>query len=281
MCNEIFTTENMNEIVTPIYEAMKAGNPVAKLVFDLNDAINALKPGRPISKAERDRIEFMWDNLLVGLANETIGEDATGLASIINEAALAEEIEFGDKDFDLVLYKWYKAYKDMTIKAADKSCKESDKEKSKLAILSALETVVPEMSMSDLSELTGLPEQLIIDTVSRKEGAEEAFIKQIKPVKAMALIAVASNVIDIKHKKDEDKCSGDCKCKCTDKDDNDDADVEEMVDALKEALEMLTDDDITIKVSSSGKTPMRIRGVMRGYMPDTGLERIIRRFFGN
>lgn len=281
MCNEIFTTENMNEIVTPIYEAMKAGNPVAKLVFDLNDAINALKPGRPISKAERDRIEFIWDNLLVGHANELVN-NGEGIASVIGDAVDDEEIKVEDKYFDSVLYKWHKAYNDMITKEADKSCKESDKEKSKLAILSALETVVPEMSMSDLSDLIGLPEQLIIDTVSRKEGAEEDFIKQIKPVKAMALIAVASNVIDIKLKnKDEDKYSGGCKCKCNDKDDNDGADIEEMVNALKETLERFTDDDITIKVARNGKTPSCISGSFRGYMPDTNLERIIKRFFGN
>lgn len=279
MSNEMFTTENMNEIVTPIYEAMKAGNPVAKLAFDLNEAINALKPGRPISKTERDRIEFMWDNLLVGLANEVV-DSGKGIAAVVGEAANSEGIIFDDNCLEVVILKWFKAYEDMTTKAADKSFKESDKEKSKLAILSALETVVPEMSMSDLSDLIGLPEQLIIDAVSRKEGAEEDFIKQIKPVKAMALLAVASNVIDIKLKKDKDKCSGDCKCKCNDKDD--DADIEKMVDDLKKTLEKFTDDDITIRVAHrNGKTPNCIRGVFSGYMPDTSLERIIRRFFGN
>ena len=204
MSKEIFTTDNMNEIVTPIYESMKAGNPVAKLAFDLNDAINALKPGRPISKAERDRIEFMWDALLVGLANEAVGEDAKGIAAVVDEAATTEEIKFEDKYFESVLCKWYKAYKDMNTKAEEEK-EEGYSDQSKLVILDGLTNMLKTKGTKAIAEALEISEELIIEVIRRSEGAEDKFFDELKPENSLVCVAESNYVNDNDEEDDQDK----------------------------------------------------------------------------
>jgi hypothetical protein len=203
MSKEIFTTDNMNEIVTPIYDAMKAGNPVAKLAFDLNDAINALKPGRPISKAERDRIEFMWDNLLVGLANEAVGDDAKGIAAVVDEAAKTEEIKFEDKYFESVLCKWYKSYKDMTTKDEENE-EEGYSDASKLVILDGLTNMIKTKGTKDIAESLEISEDLIIEVIRRSEGAEDKFFEELKPANSLICVAESSYASDDDDDDDEE-----------------------------------------------------------------------------
>ena len=203
MIKDIFTTDNMNEIVTPIYESMKAGNPVAKLAFDLNDAINALKPGRPISKAERDRIEFMWDNLLVGLANELVN-NGEGIASyVLCKVDDDGEIKVEDKYFDSVLYKWHKAYKDMPTKAEEE--KEGGySDQSKLVILDGLTNMLKTKGTKAIAESLEISEDLIIEVIRRSEGAEDKFFDELKPANSIICIA-ESNYDNDDDEEDDDQ----------------------------------------------------------------------------
>lgn len=202
MSKEIFTTANINEIVTPIYESMKAGNPVAKLVFDLNDAINALKPGRPISKAERDRIEFMWDNLLVGLANELVNK-GEGIASVVGDAVDDGEIKVEDKYFDSVLYKWHKAYNDMNAKEEKKE-EEGYSDAAKLTILDGLTNMIKTKGTKAIAEALEISEDIIIEVIRRSEGAEDKFFKELKPSKALICTSESSYVNDDDDEEDND-----------------------------------------------------------------------------
>lgn len=227
MSKEIFTTANMNEIVTPIHEAMSEGNPVAKLVFDLNDAIRALKPGRPISKQERDNLEFMLDNIIVGIANDSMGIGAH-LTGILEDPKKA----FKKDSFENVIVKWYEAKQEMLKKIADKAAKkEMDKypSASKLVILDGLTNLIKTMSTKDISNTIEVPEELIIAVIRRADGAEEEFFKELKPVNSIALVA-ASNFADDANEEescDDDECS----------DDNISDFEKELIDTLRSALE--------------------------------------------
>lgn len=235
MSKEIFTTDNMNEIVTPIYEAMKAGNPVAKLVFDLNDAINALKPGRPISKAERDRIEFMWDNLLVGMANESVGEDAKGIAAVVDEAATTEEIKFEDKYFESVLCKWYKAYNDMNIQVEEKE--EGYSDASKLAILDGLTNMLKTKGTKAIAEALEVSEELIIEVIRRSEGAEDKFFDELKHANSHICIAESNYASDDDEEDEQD-------------DAKEEGDAENIEQKFMEALKKVFGDIDTTKCKS-------------------------------
>ena len=227
MSKEIFTTANMNEIVTPIHEAMSEGNPVAKLVFDLNDAIRALKPGRPISKQERDNLEFMLDNIIVGLANDSMGIGAH-LNGILEDPKKA----FKNDSFESVIVKWYEAKQEMLKNIADKAAKkELDKypSASKLVILDGLTNLIKTMSTKDISNSIEVPEELIIAVIRREDGAEDAFFKELKPVNSITLVTASNFANDV----NEDES-------CDDAEGNDDnmSDFEkELIDTLRNALE--------------------------------------------
>ena len=203
MSKEIFTTANMNEIVTPIHEAMYEGNPVAKLVFGLNDAIRALKPGRPISKQERDNLEFMLDNILVGLAN-----DSTGIG-----AYLADTKEtFSKASFESILVDWYKAKQAMCKKDDKKNNdeKEGYSDKAKLVILDGLTNMLKTKGTKEISNIIQVDEKLIIDTICRNEGAEDKFFKALSPVGSIPCVMESDYAKDMEDEDDEEEGCGCC-----------------------------------------------------------------------
>lgn len=236
MSKEIFTTADMNEIVTPIHKAMEAGNPVAKLVFDINEAINNLKPGRPISKAERDRIEFMWDSLIVGMANETRG---------IAEHVVADDEIVKAGSFIDILRAWDKAYSkknNISKEAIDKSASELSA-KEKLHIIDLINQLVKiGIDVKDVAEIFRTSEEVIIGIIKRDDGAEEGLFKEYTMLKALTGIAASEALIDAYTSEDEgdqDTCCG----KCDDNYDDscNELNNKELEDAIKAVYQILED----------------------------------------
>ena len=70
MNKEILTTANINEVGGKLMELATNDNVTAQLVFQLNDRLNAIVPGRPVTKAAKSEITEIWDNIIIGLAND-------------------------------------------------------------------------------------------------------------------------------------------------------------------------------------------------------------------
>ena len=194
MNKEIFTTADMNEIVTPIHKSMEAGNPVAKLVFDINEAINALKPGRPISKAERDNLELMWDNLLVGMANETMGVAESVFSDDNNKNS-----SYHAGCFEAVLCDWYNTLimkREATKKEAVPEFKLGSSEKLHiLELINSLATIG--MTADDIADLFRTTEEIIIGVIKRDEKAEEALFEGLSAIGALAGMAAGENLLSV------------------------------------------------------------------------------------
>jgi hypothetical protein len=265
MSKEIFTTADMNEIVTPIHKAMEEGNPVAKLVFDINEAINNLKPGRPISKAERDRIEFMWDNLIVGIANETRG---------IAEHVVADDEIVKAGSFIDTIRAWDDAYskKNNTGKeATDKNITELSA-KEKLYIIDLINQLVKiGIDVKDVAEIFRTSEEVIIGIIKRDDGAEEGLFKEYTMLKALTGIAASEALIASYSDDDEgdqNKCCGECG---SDYDDScNELNNQELDDAIKAVYKILEDAEKEKKAAEKKpKCSTRIATFPGGYYTHT------------
>lgn len=230
MSNEIITTANMNEVVNVIDKSAKAGNVNARLVFKLNAAINELKPGKPLSKAEKEQIEMLWDNLIIGFANDAApvgGFLKENMKSITDAASLYN-----------ILKGMHDVYMDVN-KGAEN---EANMEASTIeALSSALEVVLKELEVEDVAELTGVSKDIIAAVVNKEEGAMDKFVTTVKPIKKLALISVASTIIDshleVEDDEDEDDNSNDDESKYTE---------EEIVKMLKNLFDA-DDAKVTVK----------------------------------
>lgn len=240
MNKEILTTDNINDICMLINGLKDEGSMASALLFKLNDQINAIKPGRPMSKEALNDMKITLDNMVVAMANEA--SDNYKIAA-----------EGGDVSSDH-LFKFiagsYNIRKGLT-KCGDKMFTASAgkwqlDDKDKLYALEVINNLVTSgVDVADVAELFRTDKDTIVGIVQRTEGCEEKLFESMTDIGYMSAVTTGEQLLEAMSEQDDgcdNSCSGDCRCGEHNNSCNDlsDADAEK---AIKEVYKLLKEMD--------------------------------------
>lgn len=244
MNKEIFTTANMDVIIHSLMKSAANGNMSAKMVDAVNNAINDLKPGKPLSKAEKEALVSLWDNLIVAVANDIVplGQLATGYKPEYPDASMEK--------FAIDMYTKHKTLNQNACKAGD-GCVNTAGDSKQLKIKATLDSISDAIKVMDI---TCVAELLVVTVDDIKKALDDPhtygkeLADKVSDVRFAALCTLTDSINEFtKEDKDKECCCGDHKCACNDtecadnKDDITDDDSQDdesiLVNALVKILE--------------------------------------------
>lgn len=247
MNKEILTTDNINDICMLINGLKDEGSMASALLFKLNDQINAIKPGRPMSKEALNDMKITLDNMVVAIANEA--SDNYKIAA-----------EGGDVTNDCLfkfiagaynIRKGLTKYPDKTFTASSGKWQLDNKDKLyALEIINKL--IAGGLDTEDVAELFRTDNDTIIGIIQRNSECENKLFEAMTHMGYVSAVTAGEELIkamdDVR-----DECSGDCdgKCSCQKSSSNDlsDAEAEE---AIKEVYKLLK--EVDSKIPEKSKT---------------------------
>lgn len=251
MNKEIFTTANMDVIVNSLMKSAANGNMSAKMVDAVNNSINELKPGKPLSKAEKEALVSLWDNLIVAVANDIVP---------IGKLASEYKAAYSDASMEKFALDMYAEHKELNKKAckAGAGCSHTADDSKYPKIAATLESIADALKVMDINCVAEL---LVVTVDDIKKAMEDPntygkeLADKVSDVRFAALCTLVDTINEFTEEgKDKECCCGDHKCTCNDnKDTNTDDDNQDDESILVNALVKILEEEAAKKKEEEKK----------------------------